>query len=355
MPLSSITAFFLLLIGFTREQHDAISESKLLHHLVFRSLAILIGCLAFAVAVFAFARGMLDYAIFSAIAFAGVSALVLYLIERNNIMDLLTTGQVSGKTVATRVGVISMMFGAAVALAVFAMKDDIDKRIADKTAQAVKQLQSDPLYAVPMVAAQNAVAQATENTARQSQLQTQLSARDAEYAKAKEAERNECEGNTSPDGVNRIVGCGSRARAHAHANAAASIDAQRVAIQRELNTLQENNSETAAATAQLSTLTDDIKAEAARHNQGAGAKLSALFELFWTDGSVAVILGFYLAVSLMPEILVWTALAKAGIYAPTLKRMHDMETMVNNNRLDVLAEKKRDRYTRGNYSAPLSP
>jgi hypothetical protein len=71
-----------------------------------------------------------------------------------------------------------------------------------------------------------------------------------------------------------------------------------------------------------------------------------LYDLFWDNSAVAVILGFYLALSLLPEILVWSALAKPGIHEPVLKRMHQVETMVNNNRLDVLAESKRDHFTK---------
>lgn len=349
MPPFSFAAFLISLIGFTREQYEAIKESKLLHNLAFRSFAILLGCMAFAVAVFAFAMGLLRYALLSALVFAGVSALVLYLIERNNIMDTLSTGRVSGKAVATRVGVISMMFGAAVALAIFSMKHDIDKRIAEKTALTVQQLQSDPRFAVPLAAAQSAVDQWSKNQVRESELLRRISELETEHAQALQEYMNQCQGNTTADGKQRLVGCGSRARAYAAA--AASLDAQRKGLQRELDALQEARKEASSnlgdtPASQLNKLTEQINEEASRRNQGAGAQLSALYDLFWTDGSVATILGFYLALSLLPEILVWTALSKPGIYEPTLKRIHEMELMVNNNRLDVLAEAKRDHYTK---------
>lgn len=340
----SLIAFLLSLIGFTREQYEAIRDSKLLHHLAFRSIAILLGCLAFAVAVFAFAMGLLHYALPSALVFAGVSALVLYLMERNNLMDTLSTGRASGKTVAIRIGVIIIMSWAAVALAIFSMRDDIDKRIAERTEQTAKQLQTDPRFAVPLAAAKTVVEQATKDQVRQSELLARISALEADHAKAQQEYINQCEGNTTSDGTRRIVGCGSRARAQA--SAAASLDAQRQGLQRELDALQERGELAATATSQLNVLNEQINAEAARRNHGAGARLSALYDLSWTDHSVATILGFYLALSLLPEVLVWMALAKPGIYEPTLKRIHEMETMVNNNRLDVLAEAKRDRYTR---------
>lgn len=341
--MNELFFFFCRLIGVTREQFDALSDSKVMHHLAFRAMAIVLGSIAFGVAVFAFAAGLLNYAVFSAITFAFVSALVLFVIERNNIMETIATGQASSKAMATRVGVIAMMFGAAVALAIYAMKDDIDAQIAARTKQTLTQLASDPLYAVSLAAAKDTLAQATRSTARQSELLAKLNQLDAAHAKAKENEVNECQGNTTPDGVKRIAYCGSRSRAHKAE--AERIDQERVAVGREVTALANSASLATSAGSELNALTEKMNGEAARLNKGAGAQLSALYDLFWTNSSVAVILSFYLALSLLPEILVWTALAKPGIHEPVLKRMHQMEAMVNNTRLDVLAESKRDRFT----------
>lgn len=342
--MNSIFYFFCHLIGVTREQFNAINDSKVMHHLAFRAIAIVLGTIAFGAAVFAFASGLLHYSLFSAITFATVSASVLFIIERNNIMETLATGQASGKAMTTRVGVISMMFGAAVALATYAMKDDIDARIAERTQQTMNQLASDPRFAVSLAAAKDNLAQATKNTARQSELLAKLNTLDAAHAKAKENEVNECQGNTTADGVKRIAYCGSRSRAHKAE--AERIDQDRIAVGREMTALGNSASLATSAGSDLNGLTEKMNAEAARLNKGAGAQLSALYDLFWTNSSVAVILGFYLALSLLPEILVWTALAKPGIHEPVLKRMHQMETLVNNNRLDVLAESKRDQFTK---------
>lgn len=341
--MSNFYYFFCQLLGVTREQFDAISDSKVMHHLVFRAVAIVLGTIAFGVAVFAFASGLLNYSLFSAITFATVSASVLFIIERNNIMETIATGQASGKAMATRFGVISMMFGAAVALATYAMKEDIDARIAERTQQTFAQLANDPRYAASLAAAKDSLAQATKNTARQSALLTQLNQLDADHAKAKMHEKNECEGNTTPDGVKRSDTCGSRARAHKAE--AERIDQERVALSRELTALGNAGSLATTASANLTALTEKMNAEAARRNNGAGPKLLALYELFWTNSSVAIILVFYLALSLLPEILVWSALAKPGIHQPVLQRMYQMETLVINNRLDVLAEAKRDHFT----------
>jgi hypothetical protein len=341
--MNKIFYFFCQLIGVTREQFDAVSDSKVMHHLAFRAMAIVLGSIAFGVAVFAFASGLLNYVAFSAIAFAFVSALVLFVIERNNIMETIATGQASSKAMATRVGVITMMFGAAVALAIYAMKDDIDARIAERTRQTLSQLGSDPRYAVSLAAAKDTLAQATKNTARQSALLSKLNQLDAAHAKAKENEINECQGNTTADGVKRIAYCGSRSRAHKAE--AERIDHERVAVGREMTALGNSASLATSAGSDFNALNEKMNVEAARLNKGAGAQLSALYDLFWTNSSVAVILGFYLALSLLPEILVWSALTKPGIHEPVLKRMHQMETMVINNRLDVLAESKRDKFT----------
>lgn len=341
--MNNFSYFFCKLIGVTREQFDAITDSKVMHHLVFRAVAIVLGTIAFGVAVFAFASGLLNYSLFSGITFATVSALVLFIIERNNIMETLATGQASGKAMATRFGVISMMFGAAVSLATYAMKEDIDARIAERTQQTFAQLENDPRYAASLVAAKAYLAQASKNTTRQSALLTQLNKLDSDHAKAKEQEKNECEGNTTRDGVKRLKTCGPLARAHkAEAD---RIEQERVAVRREISALGIVGSLATTTNASLTTLTEKMNAEAARLNKGAGAQLSALYDLFWTNSSVAVILGFYLALSLLPEILVWTALAKPGIHQPVLQRMYQVETLVNNNRLDVLAETKRDHFT----------
>jgi len=344
ITVNSIFFFFCHLLGVTREQFEAINDSKVMHHLVFRAIAIVLGTIAFGAAVFAFASGLLHYSLISAFTFATVSSSVLFLIERNNIMETIATGQASSKAMVTRVGVISMMCGAAVALAIYAMKDDIDARIAEQTRQTLTQLGSDPRYAVPLAAAEDTLAQAIKNTARQSELLAKLNQLDAAYAKAKESEVNECQGNTTPDGVKRIAYCGSRARAHKAE--AERIDQERVAVGREMTALSNSASLAASAGSNLNALNEKMNAEAVRLNKGAGAQLSALYDLFWDNSAVAVILGFYLALSLLPEILVWSALAKPGIHEPVLKRMHQVETMVNNNRLDVLAESKRDHFTK---------
>lgn len=341
--MNRLNAFFTRLIGVNREYLEAIKDSHIMHHLTFRGMAIALGTAAFATAVFTFATGLLGYSIFSASVFAGVSGFVLFMIERNNIMETLATGQVSGKAVATRFGVISMMIGAALSLAIYAMKEPIDARIAEWTRRTMDTLAVDPRYSVPLTAAQATVGQSAKDVTRQSTLLYRLNQLDADHAKAKEAERNECEGNTTPDGVQRIAWCGSRSRAHKAA--AERIDLERQGVRRELASLERGQPAAAAATSRLREINEAMRNEAERLNQGAGAKLRALYELFWTDGSVATILAFYLSLSLLPEILVWTALAKPGIYQPMLQRMQQMETMVNNNRLDVLAEAKRDQYT----------
>ena len=346
--MSNFYYFFCQLLGVTREQFDAISDSKVMHHLVFRAVAIVLGTIAFGVAVFAFASGLLNYSLFSAITFATVSASVLFIIERNNIMETIATGQASGKAMATRFGVISMMFGAAVALATYAMKEDIDALIAKQTGETFEKLGADPRYAASLAAAKNSLAQASRNTARQSALLTQLNQLDSDHAKAKEQERNECLGNSTRDGVHRIAKCGPLARGHQAE--AERIDQERMALSRELVALGNVGSLASTASANLTALTEKMHAESARLNKGAGAQLSALYDLFWTNSSVAVILGFYLALSLLPEILVWTALAKPGIHEPVLKRMYQMETLVINNRLDVLTEAKRDHFT---HALPL--
>lgn len=341
--MNALFYFFCSLIGVTREQFNAIHDSKVMHHLAFRAIAIVLGTIAFGAAVFAFASGLLHYTLFSAITFATVSASVLFIIERNNIMETLATGQASGKAMATRVGVISMMFGAAVALATYAMKDDIDARITERTRQTMTQLGIDPRYAVSLVAAKDSLVQATKNAARQSDLLAKINQLDAAHAKAKENEANECLGNTTADGVKRIAYCGSRSRAHKAE--AERVDQERIAVGREMTALGNSAILATSAGADLNALTEKMNAEAARLNKGAGAQLTALYDLFWTNSSVAVIMGFYLSLSLLPEVLVWTALAKPGIHEPVLKRMYQMETLVNNNRLDVLAEAKRDHFT----------
>jgi hypothetical protein len=341
--MNKIFYFFCQLIGVTREPFDAVRDSYVMQNLAYRAIAIVLGSIAFGVAVFKFAAGLLNYDVFSAIAFAFVSAFVLFVIERNNIMETIATGQASSKAIATRMGVITMMFGASVALAINAMKVDIDVRIAERTRQTISQLSSDPRYAVSLAAAKDTLAQATKNTTRQSALLSKLNQLDAAHAKAKENEINECQGNTTSDGVKRIAYCGSRSRAHKAE--AERIDQERVAVSREMTALGNSASLATSAGADFKALTEKMNVEAARLNKGAGAQLSALYDLFWTNSSVAIILGFYLALSLLPEILVWSALAKPGINEPVLKRMHQMETMVINNRLDVLAESKRDKFT----------
>lgn len=329
-------------LGLTPEQFAAIAEHKAADNLAYRAMAILIGSVAFGVGVFSFARALLQYELLPAMAFGLVCGSVLYLIERNNIIEILATGRLTTKVLWTRVGVNGVMLMCAVVLAAFPLGEDIDALQADTARSKAIQLAADPRHAAQFVAAQAATEQAAEDVTRERTLQAELNDLNQAHAAAMANQRLECDGSIGVDGARRALGCGPKAKGFA--TEAERIDKARNAIGLELSALAGSGQRLLAAQSSLGTMNTRIQAEAERLNGGAAGRLGDLWTLVWSKGSALFTVAFYLVLSLLPEVMVITALSKPGVYAPMFNRLNAQEDHKAHQELDLLWERTRDAY-----------
>jgi len=339
--MEKITALIVCaFLGYNHEQYTAIAGTKVARNLAFRGIAISIGSIAFGFGVFAFSRALLQHNMLQALAFAMVCASILFLIELNNIQDILATGQINKKIVLTRVAVVGIMAISSVFAALFPMDDDIRAHQARAIGDSSHALESDSRFKSQLDAARAATSRASKDLEDEKGLLARLSDLNAKYANTIALARNEREGNVGADGEVRIEGCGPKCRGHQAE--ATRIDAERTAVSHHLSALAGASERLAQAQRNLDSLTTKISNEAAVINGGASSRLSSMFNLMFSSPVAMSIVAFYLLLSLLPEILALTALSKLGCFQATIDQLNNLENLATTRKIQRLRTQIRE-------------
>lgn len=333
--------FFCSLLGLSQAQYAAIAGHKAARNLAIRGIAISVGSIAFGMAVFSFTRALLEYDILPAMAFALVCAGILFLIELNNVQDILATGKIGWKLVLTRIAVIGMMFLSSVIMAIFPMERDIRAHLAKSAQLSTQQLENDSRFKAQLEAARRATEQSSKDVVREKALLQRLNELNTSYAAAKSKAENECKGYVdADDGRKRDKGCGTIAGGFE--TKATRLDTERTSVSHELSALAGSSERLNSAQSRLDDINGQIKAEADVLKGGAASRLGALWSLMLNDGRALMVVGFYLVLSLLPEIMVLTALSKPGVYQPVFDDLNAIEKRTATRNLQKLHAETRD-------------